>query len=72
MNDIKNVICTHGIYSHSIGMMLIKRRLDVCGEEPAEHRAQRPGAGAKPAHKAQQRSRETRLSRLPCCRHSSH
>lgn len=28
MNDIKNVICTHGIYSHSIGMMLIKRRLE--------------------------------------------
>ena len=28
MNDIQNVICTHGIYSHSIGMMLIKRRLE--------------------------------------------
>lgn len=28
MNDIRNVICTHGIYSHSIGMMLIKRRLE--------------------------------------------
>ena len=28
MNDIKNVVCTHGIYSHSVGMMLIKRRLE--------------------------------------------
>ena len=28
MNDIRDVICTHGIYSHSIGMMLIKRRLE--------------------------------------------
>ena len=28
MSDIRNVICTHGIYSHSIGMMLIKRRLE--------------------------------------------
>lgn len=28
MNDISNVICTHGIYSHSIGMVLIKRRLE--------------------------------------------
>ena len=28
MNDIRNVICTHGIYSHSLGMTLIKRRLE--------------------------------------------
>ena len=39
---------------------LIKRRLDVCGEEPAEQRTQRPGVAAKPAHKAPQRSRKRR------------
>ncbi len=28
MNSISTVICTHGIWSHSVGMLLIKRRLE--------------------------------------------